>query len=232
MSNLLHLLILISLIISKSNSFELLFEDNFNKMNETKWKVFSSEQQCKRKLTMLNKIYQELKFFSNSLNTKQLSCATNRTKNLRTISGALVLTAIKEYFANHSFTSATIITRESFNLSSSNLIFEIRVALPTTDGLSGQVLLIPEDDLKTGSINGKIFHLMNLNSSIKYGYKYNQDDFNTKPFESRTDLQEFQTYRFENYPDINHTDIYWSMNGTGFSSIDNLGFYLAQLQTV
>ena len=134
------------------------------------------------------------------------------------------MTAIQESFAKNSFTSATIITRESFNLSSSNLIFEIRAALPTTEGLSGQVLLIPEDDLKTGSINGKIFILMNLNSSIKYGYKYNQDDFNTKPFESRTNLQEFQTYRFETYPDINHTDLYWSMNGTGFSSIDGLGF--------
>ena len=56
-------LILISLIISKSNSSELLFVDNFNELNETKWDVFSSEQQCKRKITMLNKIYQKLKNF-------------------------------------------------------------------------------------------------------------------------------------------------------------------------
>ena len=39
-------LILISTIISKSNLYEIIFEDEFNELNETKWEVISSEKQC------------------------------------------------------------------------------------------------------------------------------------------------------------------------------------------
>ena len=76
-----------------------------------------------------------------------MSCATNSTKNLRIISGALVLTAIKESFANKSFTSATVITRQSFNLTRSNLIFEVRAALLTAEGVFAIILLISEEDV-------------------------------------------------------------------------------------
>ena len=41
---------LIITIISKSISSELLFEDNFNEFNETKWEILSSqENKCKSK---------------------------------------------------------------------------------------------------------------------------------------------------------------------------------------
>ena len=154
-----------------------------------------------------------------------MSCATIREKNLRTISGALVLTAFQESFADHSFTSATVISKDSFNLSSSNLTFEVRAAVPTAGGLYGQIMFIPEQDFKNNSINGTIFILMNFRT-IKSGFTYDPDTFSVKHFNSMTDLEQFQTYRFHSDPGqnqfINDTIFHWSMNETLYSPSDSL----------
>ena len=40
-------------VFSKSISSEILFEDNFNDFDETKWEIIQSEQLCKSKLNMI-----------------------------------------------------------------------------------------------------------------------------------------------------------------------------------
>ena len=142
----------------------------------------------------------------------QLDCATNRTENLRTISGALVLTAIQESFANNSFTSATVITRQSFDLSRSNLTFEVRAALPSSDILSGHILLITEEDFK---IEGKVILLLNLRNSIKSGYHYltGNSELVRIP-ESPKLIDEFNIYRIDIRKGSSSLYSSWSSNGT------------------
>ena len=40
-------------LILKSISSEIIFEDEFNDLNETKWEIISSETQCKSEFTLL-----------------------------------------------------------------------------------------------------------------------------------------------------------------------------------
>src|SRR5690349_1045941 len=122
-----------------------------------------------------------------------LSCATNRTKNLRTLSGALVLTAIQESIANHSFTSATIITRESFNLTSSNLIFEVSAALPTAEGVFGVILLLPDHDFSKHISDEAFVLLMNYYKIIQAGYII-PDLSNVEFFFTSPELSEFANF--------------------------------------
>ena len=150
---------------------------------------------------------------------KHLSCSTNRSKNLRTISGALVLTAIQESFVNHSFTSATIITRESFNLSSSNLLFEVRASFPTSQDVFGQLLLIPEQDLfdkghfKRKNINGKVSILMNIENTIKAGFS-NVYRVYAQPFVKSPEIDVFTRFliKFNQWDRI--FTLFWSLNGS------------------
>ena len=133
--------------------------------------------------------------FNSELTTNQLSCATNRTRNLRTISGTLVLTAIQGSFANKSFTSATIITRQSFNLTSSNLIFKIRGAFPLAEGIFGAVLLIPETDLVDYVLKESFVLLINYHKTIKAGYIHLGEYNSFKPFDITPDLSNFANFR-------------------------------------
>ena len=88
------------------------------------------------------------------------------------------MTAIKESFANKSFTSATIITRESFNLTRSNLIFEVRAAFSLAEGVFGAVLLISEKDLVDHDLKESFVLLINYHKTIKAGYIH-LGDYNT-----------------------------------------------------
>ncbi len=144
MSWLNKLKLFILLLISTPIKSKILFEDNFNELNETKWEIITSETKCKSELTLVYKYENSIILLIKELMADQLSCATNSTKNLRIISGALVLTAINETFGDQLFTSSIIITRESFNLSSSNLTYEVRSTLPTDEGVFGVIVLIPE----------------------------------------------------------------------------------------
>ena len=126
-----------------------------------------------------------------------MSCATNSTKNLRIISGALVLTAIKESFANKSFTSATVISRQSFNLTRSNLIFEARAALPTAEGVFAIVLLIPEEDVSKYCLKEAFFLLVNYHKTIKAGYKRTGQYDTFKRFNTSPKLNRFSEYYTE-----------------------------------
>ena len=48
-----QLSILILVLISTSIKSEILFEDDFNEFNETKWEIISSETQCMSEFTLL-----------------------------------------------------------------------------------------------------------------------------------------------------------------------------------
>ena len=120
------------------------------------------------------------------------------------------MTAIQESFSNHSFTSATIISRQGFNLPSSNLIFEIRTSLPTYGGLSGQVMLIPAEQLNE-TLKGAIFIMENHLSNIGFGLINYPDKLRLN--DSEINLSHFQIYRFQSKPDINFSIITMSING-------------------
>ena len=139
-----------------------------------------------------------------------MSCSTKYDQNIQILSESLVLTAIQESFAKHNFTSATIISKQGFNLSSSNLIFEIRTSLPTTGGLSGQVILIPKEELDK-TIKGVIFILENYRRYIGFGPINYPDKLHLS--DSENDISHFQIYRFQSKPDMDFFTITMSING-------------------
>ena len=194
MSCSIQILFIFFCVISKSISLEVLFEDHFNEIDQTKWEIISSENQCKSEFTLL--IYKRQIFlkFNSELSAKWLSCPTNRTKNIRIISGSLVLTAIQEPLANHSFTTATVISKESFNLTRSNLIFKVRASFPSAKGVFGVILLTPEEYLYDNSLNQSFVLLVNYDKTIKGGY-IRHGDYNTlKPFDISPDLTRFSSF--------------------------------------
>ena len=104
------------------------------------------------------------------------------------------MTAIKEPFANHSFTSATIITKKSFNLTRSNLIFEIRASFPSAKGVFGVILLSPQEVIEENRFNENFVFLINYDKSIKAGY-IRRNYYNTlKPFNIIPDLTKFAKF--------------------------------------
>ena len=80
------------------------------------------------------------------------------------------MTAINETFGDQWFTSSTIITRKSFNLSSSNLTYEVRATLPTDEGVFGVIVLIPEENPFENVMGNGFFILMNYPRTIQAGY--------------------------------------------------------------
>ena len=74
MSCSIQLLFLIFYLIAKSISFKVLFEDDFNKLNETNWKIISSDNHCKSEFTLIKTI-QKTFLFNSELTTKQLALA-------------------------------------------------------------------------------------------------------------------------------------------------------------
>ena len=80
------------------------------------------------------------------------------------------MTAIHETFGDQWFTSSTIITRESFNLTSSNLTFEVRASLPTDVGVFGVIVLIPEKNPFENVLESAFVILMNYHRTIQAGY--------------------------------------------------------------
>ena len=161
-----------------------------------------------------------------------MSCSIYRTKNLRTISGALVLTAIQESFANHSFTSATIISKESFKLTSSNLIFEVRASFPTSEDVFGQILLTPEQYLFNNSqIDGMFVILVNRGNTLNAGYSYPSypSEF-VKRFDKSPKIDLFTKFMIKfDYTDMRF-DLSWSPNGIYYPRSDSLKIYCKERQ--
>ena len=143
-----------------------------------------------------------------------LSFPTNRTENLRTTSGALVLTAIQETFGNYSFTSAAIITKDSFNLTRSHLSIEVRASFPSSDFLHGAILLLPGEYLSNHS--KKLSAPANVNNTKVSGY------FSFPP-------GGLQSFKYNEFSIINldiqngkHVSSSWSLSGSMISqSLDN-----------
>ena len=121
------------------------------------------------------------------------------------------MTAIQESIANHSFTSATIITRESFNLTSSNLIFEVSAALPTAEGVFGVILLLPDQDYTKHISDEAFVLLMNYYKIIQAGYII-PDLSNVEFFFTSPELSEFANF-YADFDNVNiSTLITWSYN--------------------
>ena len=69
----------------------------------------------------------------------------------------------------------------------------MRAALPSSDILSGHILLIPEEDFKS---EVKVVLLLNLRNSIKSGYHYLNGNSKLVHFpESSKLIEEFNIYR-------------------------------------
>ena len=117
------------------------------------------------------------------------------------------MTAIQESFANKSFTSATVITRQSFDLTSSNLIFEVRAAFPLAEGVFGAVLLIPEKDLVDYVLKESFVLLINYHKTIKAGYIHLGDYNFFKPFDITPDLSNFANFYLEFEQDNSFNEI-------------------------
>ena len=152
--------------------------------------------------------------------SKQMNCPTNQNKNLRTISGALVLTAIKESFTNHSFTSATVITKQSFNLASLNLTFEIEAALPSSEAVFGLIHLIPDEVKLTDKYLKNTFVLIiNYHKIIKVGYLGLRPYFNwMRSFYRSPKIIEFTKFILKFHHD-NHTSFSWSNESYGIDPV-------------
>ena len=157
----------------------------------------------------------------------KISCAKNSTKNFKTISGALVLTPIRESFANKSFTSATVISRQSFNFTRS-MTFEVKATLPQYEMLYGEILLIPEVGLSKwinkGVKHGIMSLVMNFRKAVKSGYlfgnKKNLYDFDYSP--KYTEFSKFQLV----YNQLARTaKVTWYQNGRAISDESSPGSY-------
>ena len=124
------------------------------------------------------------------------------------------MTAIKETFANHSFTSATIITKQSFNLTRSNIIFHVKAAFPTSEVVFAIILLIPEEDLFNNHVNENFALLMNYHKTIKAGYISRPDQYNTlKYLRKSPKLSEFANYYNEFRQANALSTLSWSIDG-------------------
>ena len=128
--------------------------------------------------------------------SRQLNYSTKSDQNMQIISGSLVLSAIKDTLAKQKLTSATVLANEKFNLTRTNLIFEIRASLPTSKRLSGKIMLIPERDTLNNTIDDIILILDNFNFANSF---------------SKYDRGEFQIYRFQSMPDMNFSTQKWSI---------------------
>ena len=152
--------------------------------------------------------------FNLELTPKQLSRATNKTKNLRIISGSLVLIAIQESLANHNFTSTTVITWDSFNLTSSNLIFEVRASFPFAKGVYGVVFLIPEKDVDDYALKEAFVLLINNVKTIKAGYLRIGEHNYHKSFDISPESTNFENFylQFQNENTF-QPRLTWSIDG-------------------
>ena len=148
-------------------------------------------------------IYQVLLVYFDS----KLNCDRNSTKNLRTVSGSLVLTAIQESYENFNFTSATIITKQTFNIAS-NLIFELRAALPLSDIIFTNIFLIA----KYNPRGYGIFLLKNFQRSIRTGFIL-PDYFKMGILPEQPVLTDFNIYYLQFNLSKYFSTLSWSSNG-------------------
>ena len=135
------------------------------------------------------------------IDKQEVPCMTNRELNIRTIRGVLSINLLKEsYWRNFDggYTSATIISRQSFKLDSpgTNLLFEIKASLLNYNGTYPQIFLMPEGyyshDHRMTMFNFK-------ENTLWYGLdkyqiaKRSEKDNITKEI----DLEQFHNYQFE-----------------------------------
>ena len=139
---------------------------------------------------------------------RKLNCDRNSTKNLRTVSGSLLYTAIQEGFNNFNFTSATIITNQTFKIAS-NLIFELRASLPLSDLLLSKIFLIAK---YKQSKNAIVILLKNIQRSIMTGYDF-PDYFEMGYLPGQPDLTQFNIYYLQFNLSKYFSTLSWSSNG-------------------
>ena len=120
------------------------------------------------------------------------------------------MTAIQESFADNSFTSATVITRESFNLTRSNLTFEVRAAFPIQDKIFGQIVLV--SDVTNQTNNGEIVLAVNFGSSIATVFDHPSKKLKPYVFETNPIVTEFSHLRLDFNQGLYRPRLIWSQN--------------------
>ena len=105
------------------------------------------------------------------------------------------MTPIQELFANNSFTSVKVITKQSFKVSRSNVNFEVRVVFPSHDNLFAQIQLIPEQDIRKHKNSGRI-NIVSNRGLIEAGYFYPKKSTRYN-FDRYPNISEFSTFRLQ-----------------------------------
>ena len=151
----------------------------------------------------------------------ELSCSLNSERNLIAILETLSPTAIHEPFLWHSFTSTTIVTKQSFRFDKiepgSKLVIQIRASLPSTTILQTQLLLIPYNFQEYRSYY--IMILRNHKNTTKMGF-LTSFEYSEKCSINNTMLVEFNDYELE----INHDKFIWKINREQHSIIPRTNF--------
>ena len=90
-------------------------------------------------------------YFLGFLSTELTPCMTNKKLNVNSINGSIALTVLKENFFDGEYTSGTIVSKKSFNLTQfgTKLIIEFRAAFRTDLGIYPQILLMPDNTLES-----------------------------------------------------------------------------------
>ena len=191
-----------------------LFEDDFNEFIESKWETILTDTRCHGRFDWI-KIEKFYYLFNLELiSSSKLNCSTNKTENIRTISGALVLTPIQESISNINFTSAAVITRQSFDLSCSNLAIEVRASFPSTKVIYG-VLLLPEETQFNSELAGWRIGLININNTIVSGYfpLHQSQEQEDQVFNRNPTPNEYSIFRLDIHKGTQLRSA-WSLNGS------------------
>ena len=131
---------------------------------------------------------------------------TNNKLNVNSINGSLALTVLSERFFDGEYTSATIVSKKSFNLTESEkkLIIKFRAAFRTDLGIYPHIRLMPDRMIEFWKINYD-------SESITYRYEYdniwngfrrlyeNTNGTETKNMTDKIDVHQFQNYQFQFY---------------------------------
>ena len=152
----------------------------------------------------------------------EMSCSMNDKRNLRPISGTLALTAIQENVFNQSFTTATLVTKDTIkiNLKESSLSVQFRAAFSLSSILKCQVLLVPHKfNYSSKAMTNYILILEIQMNHIRFGYFLSEGINFTK--EILTDGIEFRD--FHNFElELKQDQFIFRINGEKKLTMDKL----------
>ena len=137
-------------------------------------------------------------------------CITNNKRNIFSYNGSLALTLLKEKYFDGDFTTATIISKTSFNLTEfgTKLVIKFRAAFRKDLGIYPQILLLSDKTIES-ILSGKESYTKFLITILNYGEGKiwnglwsGYDTNNISKWENYTgniDFNEFQEFQFESF---------------------------------